>query len=189
MPIPLGILAAAGVRAAGGSYELIETITVGSGGAASVTFSNLNTYSSTYQHLQIRGVARSNRATFTVDSLNMLVNGSSMTAYHRLYGNGSSVQSNIDATIAEISTNVSASGIFGAFVIDILDPYETKNKTIRALSGTWSDDAGGFSGKTIQLASTFINATTSVSSITLDPTFGSQLVQGSRFSIYGLKAS
>ena len=168
-------------------YELISTTVLGSD-TASVTFSSLGTYSSDYKHLQIRGTARSDRATYTVESIKMQINSTNMTKYHRLYGNGTSVASNIDTTIAEVSTNVAVSNSFGAMIIDILDVYSTsKNKTVKALSGTYSADAGGFSGKTVQLASSFLDSTSAISSINIAPTFGSNFVAGSRFSLYGIR--
>ena len=187
MPIPLGILAAAGFRAAaGGSYELIETITVGSGGAASVTFSNLNTYSTTYQHLQIRAVARMAFSN-AERSLVLRFNADTGSNYnnHGLYGDGSSVGSFYFAdtyvSIGSFAAANAASNAFGAGVIDILDPYETKNKTVRSLAGAQTTPQ-------ISLRSGLWRNTASVTSITLiDPT--SNLVQGSRFSIYGLRGS
>ena len=187
----LGVLQAQAAGGAAGvpAFDLLETQVLDSA-ESSVTFSSLSSYAADYQHLQIRGTARSDRSTFSVETINMAVNGQPMTKYHRLFGTGSSVLSTADASIAEISTNVAATGSFGAFVIDILDFAETsKNKTIRAFSGTVSDDAGGYTGKTIQLASSFYNSDVAITSVTLDPTFGSLLQIGSRFSLYGIKAA
>lgn len=189
MPIPLGILAAAGFRpTAGGSYELIETITVGSGGAASVTFSNLNTYSTTYQHLQIRYLARSNRAD-NVDFTQVTFNADSAANYsiHYLRGDGGSVSSLALASQNFMwggfsATTNSASNIFANGVIDILDPYEAKNKTIRSLSGLNGVEPN------ITLFSGNWRNTTGVTSVTVNK-YGSLFVQGSRFSIYGLKGT
>ena len=188
MPIPLGILAAAGVRpAAGGSYELIETITVGSGGAASVTFSNLNTYSTTYQHLQIRAVARDSRSQiFAVTNLTLNNDTGNNYADHGLRGNGSSVSSGASTSRANIrfENSGNTAGGFGAAIIDLLDPYEAKNKTLRILFGR--PESGD---NVIQLTSGLYMNTAAVSSIKLTPDGGFNYVQGSRFSIYGLKAS
>jgi hypothetical protein len=53
---PLGILSAAGAGGGvAGDYELISSEILGTT-AASVTFSSLGDYSSTYKHLQIRAV-------------------------------------------------------------------------------------------------------------------------------------
>ena len=181
MLLSLGLLAAS--SAAGGSYELIETITVGSGGAASVTFSNLNTYSTTYQHLQIRMTARN--ATSSESYLYARINGVTTASYsdHLLEGNGSAVNSYAGVNGTRMFMGVVASAqqsanIFSAFIMDILDPYEAKNKTVRLI--------GGYPTRSIGLASGMLNSTTSVSSVTLIPE-NTSFVQGSRFSIYGLK--
>ena len=141
MPIPLGILAATGFRpTAGGSYELIETITVGAGGVASVTFSNLNTYSTTYQHLQIRAVSKST-ANEPLRDLLMQFNGVTTADYslHLLYGLGGSVTSGASANTSSIAMggipgSQSSSGTFGAQVIDIL--MHTKPRNSKPL-GLW----------------------------------------------------
>jgi hypothetical protein len=185
----LGIFSAAGAGGAAAvpAYELIQTVVLGSS-QASITFSSLGTYSSTYKHLQIRGAARSDRATFSIDSIRMLFDSNVMTDGHRLWGNGTTVATVNEHTDAEIATNVAVSGSFGGFVIDILDFYSTtKNKTVKSLSGTFSADAGGFSGKTVQLSSSFRNSTSAISTITLDPVFGTNLVAGTRISLYGIR--
>lgn len=189
MPIPLGILAAAGVRpTAGGSYELIETITVGSGGAASVTFSNLNTYSSTYQHLQIRYAARgTNDSNSIFMRVRFNADEASNYSWHLLRGTGSAVQAFAGASTAfiqeaDIPAGRSAANVFGAVVLDILDPYEAKNKTTRSLTGFHGADTQ------VQLASGNWRNTAGVTSVTLSAGAGN-LAQFSRFSIYGLKAS
>ena len=170
---------------AGGSYELIETITVGSGGAASVTFSNLNTYSSTYQHLQIRAVVRGNNAQ-PWETIRFTFNGDTASNYnyHNLVGSGSSVTSSATANnfiqVDGLTGNTATSGAFGACVIDILDPYETKNTTTRALSGRVTAD------NQIGLHSGLWRNTAALTSISLT-TFSGTILQYSRFSIYGLR--
>jgi len=77
---------------------------------------------------------------------------------------------------------------FLTFGIDLLDFYSTsKNKTVRGFSGTMSADAGGFTGKEVQLSSSFRDSTVAITAVTLDPLFGANLVAGSRFSLYGIK--
>ena len=196
MPIPLGILAAAGFRpTAGGSYELIETITVGSGGAASVTFSNLNTYSATYQHLQVRAVALFDITNSSlVGRLN--ADGGNNYAYHRINGNGSSVFSGGATTksnmVFHYNQDNTSTNEPGVAVIDLLDPYETgKFKTTRSLAGTSS----GSSKNQINLWSSLWQSTNAVSSFSLsvatsyDGWQAGNFRQGSRFSIYGIRSS
>ena len=190
MLIPLGILAASGAGVAG-SYELIETITVGAGGAASVTFSNLNTYSSTYQHLQIRAVARTTRSTNN-DAYKITLNGTVPQVWHVMgnyYGlsgvlsEGSTSEANVILPGGLPAAN-STANVFGAAIMDFLDAFSTiKNKTIRVFGGK-SESAN----PAIAISSTFLNSTSALSSIKLENrNEPSNFVIGSRFSLYGIK--
>jgi hypothetical protein len=186
---PLGILSAAGAGggAALSDYELIETQILGSN-QASVVFSSLGTYSSTYKHLQIRATVRDNRSGFPGSILYIRMNGDTGSNYaaHQLRGTGSAVESYSQGTPTAspfVSETVGPTGTANAYagvVIDLLDVYSTtKNKTYRAL--------GGFaqSINIINIGSGMRMNTEAISSITL---FGAgDLVTGSRFSLYGIK--
>jgi hypothetical protein len=185
MPITLGILSQfRAAPAAAGSYELIETVALTSS-AASVTFSSLGTYASTYRHLQIRYVARSSRTIDNQSWIRLSVNGTAFDRWHDLRGNGSSVTSNTAAIpyIGLIPSVNQSANIFGAGVIDLLDPFQTtKNKTARALHGF----AGNISSFVILNSALRID-TTSTTSITLAHDPSDLFVSGSRFSLYGIK--
>jgi hypothetical protein len=191
MPIPLGILAAAGFRppAAAGSYDLLQTISVGSGGVASVEFTNLNaSYGTTYKHLQIRMTARSTRSAFTSDPLLTQFNGDTATNYswHHLFGNGSSVSSlagtSSNSIVTYLIANNTVSNVFGGVVMDILDPFvTTKNTTARYFTGV-NNGSGNF----VALTSGLWRNTNALTSIKLNPENGS-FMEFSRFSLYGIK--
>jgi hypothetical protein len=181
-------LSAAGAEVGvAGSYELIATEIL-TASQTSVVFSSLGDYASTYKHLQIRATARTNRGSLT-DGISVRLNADTANNYarHGLYGDGSSVASYGLANQSfmpgiDTSANSSAANIFGAGVIDLLDPYSTtKNKTVRALAGNPST---GFS---VSLGSGHWRNTASVTSITLFPQLGTNIVAGSRFSLYGIK--
>lgn len=182
-----GILAASGAGAAG-AYEHLESVIL-TGSQSTVTFSNLGTYSATFRHLQIRGVARTDRAGTAADIITMIFNGDTATNYsdHYLIGDGSGVSSS-NATSQnnmEFATAYGATGTtnaFSPFVCDILDWSSTsKNKTIRTLSGqpTNYNQIGLYSG--------LWRSTAAITSITLDQIGGTNFVSGSRFSLYGIK--
>lgn len=182
----LGILAASGGGVAG-AYELIQTFTVGAGGQASVTFSNLNTYSTTYQHLQIRSLARSNRSANTEGGkINFNSDTGGNYRLHLLEGNGSSVTSLASGSgstylsVIGAAGNTATSALFVPSVVDILDPYEAKNKTVRSLTGG--------NGAITLLSGLWMN-TTSLTTIAIAPEIGSAWLQGSRFSLYGIKGA
>ena len=185
MLIPLGILASSG--ALPGDYELIETQILGTS-QASVTFSNLANFSTTYKHLQLRYAARTTEAVNSVISNFSRLNADSGSNYngHFLLGNGSSVSSGTTGTTTGALTGIvtssnNAANVFGAGVIDLLDTYATKNKTFRALSGST-----GTNQNRIDLHSGLWMNTTSVTSWNIRPEAGSY-VTGSRFSLYGIR--
>jgi hypothetical protein len=191
MSLILGILdsggAAAGVP---GTYESIATVTVGSGGSATVSFTSIP---ADYVHLQIRGIAKSARAGSARNDLIIKLNGSSTTyAHHQLYGDGASA-----AALGTSSTTQGLLGIncvpssgytsqFGVVVADILDYLSTnKNKTIRSLAGTDNNGAGF-----ISLSSALWYATpVAVTSIDLTVDGAHNFEQYSQFALYGIKDS
>lgn len=185
----LGVIQAqASGAVAAGSFDLLETQVLSSS-AASVTFSGLSAYAADYQHLQIRAVARTNRAA-NGDTGNLAINGITTSSYgrHYLQGNGSTVSSdailsqpNSNNLYALVGNNATAN-TFTGIVIDILDPFEnTKSTTYRALSGQAANE------NLIRLGSGSRYTAESVTSITLSA-IGS-FVQYSRFSLYGVKGS
>jgi len=86
MPI-LGIFASSisGSKAINNSYESIQSVSVGSGGTASITFSSIP---STYTHLQVRGILQSARPTFSRDEYKIRINSDTGNnyAWHNIYG-------------------------------------------------------------------------------------------------------
>jgi hypothetical protein len=186
MPI-LGIIASANFRVPT-SYESIATVTVGSGGSASVSFTSIP---STYTHLQIRGISKTDRANRFGDTFNVRFNSDtgSNYAWHELYGNGASATAGGGTTASFMrlgrtsAVDAAINDIFGAQVIDILDYANTnKYKTTRSLDG---DDLNGegFVG----IWSGLWQSTSAVTSITLIPNLGTNWVQYTQFALYGIK--
>jgi hypothetical protein len=165
--------------------EPIATTLVGSGGAASVEFSNIP---QGYKHLQIRGIVRYAGAAGNNPMYLTLNNDSgSNYSWHGVYGNGATAsagasinQSRID--IDRIAGANAASDIFGTFVIDILDYANTsKFKTTRNLGGI-DQNGSGF----IFFESGSWRNTAAVNTIKFVPP-SDNFVQHSRFSLYGIK--
>jgi hypothetical protein len=180
MLIPFGIFSAAGISS---DYELIETQILGST-TASITFSGLATYASTYEHLQIRYTARQTNTTSV--GIFMRLNGDTASNYswHYLAGNGSTVSAAASATQTSMlagsafGTGATANA-FAAGIIEIADSFSTtKNKTSRSLEGRATE--------WISLDSASWRNTASITSIQLFPDVYS-FVTGSRFSLYGIK--
>jgi hypothetical protein len=174
-----------------GDYQSIATVTVGSGGSASVTFSSIP---STYKHLQIRGIMRSSRATFGNGGSNYNFNGDTGTNYswHSVQGDGSSATARNATTTNRIATNSNAesgapANTFGAIVFDILDYTNTnKYKTTRALAGVDINGTVAGYGGIIELISGNWRSTSAITSITItadNPNY----VQYTSFALYGIK--
>lgn len=161
------------------SYESIATVT-GNGSATSLTFSSI---SATYQHLQIRGIAKT--ASDTVFYLRFNADTGSNYSRHSLYGNGTTAATLGDANMTEIgqiraSTTTS---IYSGSVIDILDYKDTnKYKTVRLLTGCDFNGSG-----IVMLSSGSWRNTNAITSITLrcDTAFDSN----STFALYGIKGA
>jgi len=168
------------------SYESIATVTVGSGGSSTITFSSIP---STYKHLQIRAISRDSRA-LTLNSLAMRINGDSGAnySYHTILADGSSITAdgggNSSNTDYMISTGSSAlANTFAVSVWDILDySSSTKNKTIRMLGGT---DLNG-SGRLNFTSAGWFN-TNAITSLTFFGSGSASFVQYTHFALYGIK--
>jgi hypothetical protein len=182
-----GIIASSGgAAAAANDYESIATVTVGSGGSSTISFTSIP---STYQHLQVRGIARSSFASGG-DAVKVNLNGDSGGNYirHVLLGDGSTATAAASSTgatfgsLGSVATAQDAASIFGAIVFDLLDYANTnKNRTMRSLSGYDVNGAGS-----IELRSNLYTSTTAVSQITLACGSGNFL-QYSQFALYGIK--
>ena len=172
------------------SYESIQTFTVGSGGTASISFTSIP---STYSHLQLRLLTRTNRAD-TNDFMTIRFNGDSGSnyAYHSLYGNGASAGANDTGTSTGTPwSGVTAGGnatasMFGAAVVDVLDySATTKYKTTRLLSGT---DQNGINGRIYFMSNLWQN-TAAITTVTIIPTHGTLFSEYSSFALYGIRGA
>ena len=185
LPSLIGIIASSGA-AAGTSYESIATVTVGSGGSSSITFSSIP---STYQHLQVRLMARTNRAA-AGDFLTVIFNSDTGAnySYHYLQGDGSSALAGSSTNspyvfLHRFAASSATSGVNGVGVLDVLDYANTnKYKTTRSLAGYDNNGSGA-----IELDSGNWRNTGAITSITIAPGLGTSLNQYSSFALYGIK--
>ena len=170
------------------SFESIQTVTVGSGGSSSVTFSSIP---STYKHLQIRAIARCGVSGEVSQGMFMRVNSDSGSNYswHAIYGTGSVVAAGggTSTTYAYggyiTGPNATASN-FAGNVIDILDYADTnKYKTVRSLVGFDNNGSGN-----LALLSSNWRSTSAITSLTLLVELaGGSFTQYSSFALYGVK--
>jgi hypothetical protein len=182
----LGIYASSQQATKLGNFYSIATTTVGAGGSSTITFSSI---SSTYTHLQIRMLSRSDYVSETNDQISLRFNSDSGTNYsvHRLGGDGSISFSNaatsVTAGSAGRTTGSSlASNIFAAEIVDILDYNNTnKYKTVKTLSG-WDANGSGMP----DFSSSLWRSTSAITTITMTMGTGN-FAQYSSIALYGVK--
>jgi hypothetical protein len=177
-----------GVAPSTNSYESIATVTVGSGGSSTITFSSIP---ATYTHLQLRALTRSNNGAVQNNSIGIRLNSDTGNNYnsHFIGGTGSSVTVGAYGTDSYMylptggGGNASAS-VFGVAIIDILD-YSNSNKykTVRSLSGVDNNGDGH-----LRFASGLWMNTNAVTTILIDGR-GDIFQQYSSFALYGIKGS
>jgi len=188
-----GISALAGNDQWFSDFESIASVTVGAGGQATVTFSSIP---DTYQHLQLRYIAReeSGGGTNAANQSVIRFNSDSGNSYslHRLFGNGSTASSDGYASSAPISSirvsgltgSGSTTNCFAGAIVDILDYANTnKNTTVRSLAGGDLNDTNGF---------IFFNSgawynTAAITSITITNLSAVDFNQHSHFALYGIR--
>ena len=179
----IGIIASSGVAASTTAYESIATVNVGAGGTSSISFTSIP---STYQHLQVRAISRSNY----VDTFDYIYisTPSAGTWYHGLVGDGSTASA-IGGSYRKLTDltpgSTTTASVFSGAIIDILDYANTnKNKTVRSLAGY---DANG-SGR-IVLYSSLIDSTNAISTLTFTSDNASNFAQYTSFALYGIKGA
>jgi hypothetical protein len=161
-----------------GSYESIQTVTVGAGGTTSVSFSSIP---STYKHLQIRvlSLASAGGSSATIE-FNGTTAPNALYNTHNLYGNGATVTAGYTASYNFGPDFQGSASAPGGTIIDILDYANTnKYKTTRVFGG-YDANGSGYVG----LTSNLWRDTTAISSIVIKYT---TIAQYSSFALYGIR--
>ena len=164
------------------SFESIATVTVGAGGSSSITFSSIP---STYKHLQIRGIVRTNSTGWVTATFN----GNTTAGIYRdhyMYGQGTAVYAGTNGANSSMYfgpyLGATTSNTYGVNITDILDYSNTaKYKTVRTMWGYENNNSGG---DQVWLQSQLFMDTSAISSITLNL---STMQQYSTFALYGIK--
>ena len=165
------------------NMTLITSVTVGSGGAASVTLPATGTIPQTYTDLKVLATARSTRSG-SVDDLVIRFNGSSSNyTGKRLYGSGSSATSDTLTDIRGFATgagttantfsntefyipNYTSSTTYKSVSVDAVNENNATESYSGLVAGLWSNNSA-------------------ITTITLLANNGN-LVEGSTFYLYGI---
>lgn len=193
MPLILGIVASGNYPRVTNSFESIATYTA-TGNVSTISFTSIP---STFKHLQIRAIARTNRAVtyFTpmIVQFNSDTTAGNYYAYHILVGDTSAAASYAGATTTtaggmagEVAGGSGTASTFAPSIIDVLDYQNTnKYKTVRSLSGN-EGQSSAFDNE-IRFGSTLWKSTSAISQIDLKVNSGDSFVQYSHFALYGIK--
>jgi hypothetical protein len=161
------------------TFELIASSTVGSGGAANITFSSI---ASTYTDLVLKFSLRTD-ASLGQDNVKLYINGGTANQYlttKDIRGNGSAASSSTEVMV--INGNTATSNTFGNGEIYIPNYAGSTNKSMSADSVSENNATTAF---------TFLNAllwsqTSAITSIAIGSATGN-LMQYSTAYLYGVK--
>jgi hypothetical protein len=169
------------------AMELIQTSILTSPQSA-INFNNLQDFSSTYRHLQIRFSAYASTTTNQQEVVLRFNGSASGYGVHDISGSGTSVTSGNQQGRSNFGLGY-YSPVYGtpASEFGILDIFDfassDKNKTVRYSNGLFL--AGGFSNVSFRSGAWF--NTSPITSITLADTGAGGIIFPSRFSLYGIK--
>jgi hypothetical protein len=176
------------------SFESIATVTVGSGGIGSISFSSIP---QTYKHLQVRALCKTNRPTYAIDEVYFSINGDGGSNYaaHNVQSDGASAssagvtsQTLVRYGIFPSSTTSVHASMFSVAIIDLVDYTNTnKYKTVRSLHGYDTNaTATTYYGYTVLSSGLWMN-TNAITTFTIVPLSGPNFVEYSQFALYGIK--
>jgi len=163
------------------TYTLIASVTVGSGGANTISFSSIP---ATYTDLQILISARSDRS-LNVDNVEIRFNSSaSNRSYRRLYGdNAAYTDSGSALPVGHISGNNATANSFGSCSIDIPNYASSNYKSFSAEGVGESNESAVYKSLVAGLWSN----TDAINAVTLYADGGSQnFMQYSTAYLYGI---
>lgn len=164
------------------TYKALSTVTVGAGGAASITFSNIP---QTYTDLIIQVSGRDTRSNLT-DDFALLINGSSTTyTYQAIVGTGSTASGNTNTfSVGGIwNGNTSTASVFGNATL-LIPNYASSNPKMISSDSVMENNAT-FSEQWINAL--FWNTSAPVTSLTIQGNgAGSTVLQHSTATLYGV---
>ena len=181
-----------GASAGGGAFESIASAS-GTGSSNVITFSSIP---GTYQHLQIRGIAKDTDTTDNYSvSFFIRFNSDSGTnyAHHRLTGNGTTAAAfgtGSDTYIRMHSSNTitTTANNVACFILDIHDyASTTKNKTVRYFSG--ADNNAADTDFLVSVGSGLWINTGAITSISITDVGGVNFSTQTQFALYGIKGA
>jgi len=165
------------------TYNLISTVTVGSGGAASIEFTSIP---QTYTHLLLKVSLRSAYSN-TYDSIGVFLNGVQANRTRRvLFGNGTTASSNTSTyrDLGLINGNTSTANTFSNAEL-YFPNYTSANFKSISSDSVWETNGAA---SDIAIYAGLWSDTSAITAISLDnATSGLSYMQYSSATLYGIK--
>lgn len=161
------------------NMELIQAVTVGAGGAASISFTSIP---ATYTDFLVKGSVRTNRSDGS-DWVSITLSSGGTYTQKTIVGNGSSAVSDSSVPSGMATDgNTATSNTFGSFEL-YLPNYAGSNAKSYSLDSVSENNA---TTAYAQLFAGLGSGTSAVNSITFTPQYGTGFVQYSTAYLYGI---
>jgi hypothetical protein len=166
------------------THKLIQTVTVGSGGAASIDFTSIP---ATYTDLKLVLSIRTSRGTSALDGIGLKTNNVSTNQSSRvLYGDGSSASSYTDTIIGGVVVgNTGTASVFGSAEFYLPNYSGSTNKSVSVESVQENNSSVG----RVDIGAGLWSQTTAINQLTLYSTNSATILEYSSASLYGIKNS
>jgi hypothetical protein len=164
------------------TFFKIASVTVGSGGAANMTFSSIP---STYTDLVIKISARDTRSGFGSNTIIGFNGSTSNFTFRRLIGDGSTAESDTAFGLGVFNGNTSTSNTFANAEVYIPNYTSSNNKSYSVDSVSENNNTTAYQ----QLTAGLWSQTTAITSVNLYPASGENWMQYSTATLYGIKNS
>lgn len=164
------------------TMSLIQTLTVGSGGTSSLTFSSIP---ASYTDLVLTVSARTNRGSLIDDIVIKLNSSTSNYGEVNLYAYGTPQTGTSTSLYINCDGDTATANTFGSASMYICGYASNKYKSITT---DWAQEYNGTSAILGFQAQTWSNTGT-ITSIVLTPDAGTSILQYSSFSLYGVTTS
>jgi hypothetical protein len=169
------------------TYKKIASVTVGSGGAASMDFTSIP---DTYTDLVIKVSARDARAV-VASSIVLQINGSTASSgsYRRIYGDGSAAFADGDTGGTTVQSghsdgNNATASTFGN--VEIYIPNYAGTSTNKSISSDGVAETNGTTTYMSLVAGLWAN-TAAITQVTIKPATAVNFLQYSTATLYGIK--
>jgi hypothetical protein len=161
------------------TYTLISSVTVGAGGAGTISFTSIP---ATYTDFLVKGSFRTNRADGS-DWVSITLSSGGAYTQKTLIGDGSSAGSDSGFPSGMVTDgNTATSNTFGSFELYLPNYLSSNAKSFSLDSVSENNSTGAYA----QLFAGLGAGTSAITSITFTPQYGTGFVQYSTAYIYGI---